>query len=60
MPAGIRSDIRLAETFATGKPIREYAAKSRDARAYAALAGTPVPAWMPAGQALQAMAAALD
>ncbi|HLA35752.1 MAG TPA: ParA family protein [Rhodocyclaceae bacterium] len=35
---GIRSDIRLAEAFAVGKPIRYYAPKCRGAEDYAILA----------------------
>ena len=35
---GIRSDIRLAEAFAAGKPIRYYAAKCRGAEDFALLA----------------------
>lgn len=34
---GIRNDIRLAESFASGKPIRYYAAKSRAAEDFAQL-----------------------
>jgi chromosome partitioning protein len=34
----IRSDIRLAEAMAAGKPIRAYAPKSRGAEDFAALA----------------------
>jgi chromosome partitioning protein len=34
---GIRNDIRLAESFAAGKPIRYYAAKSRAAEDFAQL-----------------------
>jgi chromosome partitioning protein len=33
----IRADIRLAESFAAGKPIREYAPKSRGAEDFQAL-----------------------
>jgi chromosome partitioning protein len=36
--SGIRNDIRLAEAFAAGKPIRHYASKSRGANDFAALA----------------------
>lgn len=35
--AGIRNDIRLAESFASGKPIRYYSAKSRAAEDFAQL-----------------------
>ena len=35
---GIRNDIRLAEAFAVGRPIRHYAPKSRGAQDFAALA----------------------
>ncbi|MGZ4991744.1 MAG: ParA family protein, partial [Methylobacter sp.] len=34
---GIRNDIRLAESFAVGKPIRYYAPKSRGAKDFAQL-----------------------
>lgn len=37
---GIRNDIRLAEAFAAGKPIRRYAASSRGAQDFAALAAS--------------------
>lgn len=37
---GIRSDIRLAEAFAVGKPVRFYAPKSRGAEDFAELAAT--------------------
>lgn len=36
--AGIRNDIKLAESFAAGLPIRHYAPSSRGAQDYAALA----------------------
>jgi chromosome partitioning protein len=36
--AGIRTDIRLAEAFAAGRPIRYYAPKSRGAKDFAMLA----------------------
>ena len=39
----IRSDIRLAEAFAAGKPIRQYAATSRGAQDFTALAATLSP-----------------
>jgi len=35
--AGIRNDIKLAESFAAGQPIRHYAPSSRGAQDYAAL-----------------------
>jgi chromosome partitioning protein len=35
---GIRNDIRLAEAFAAGKPIRDYAARCRGAHDFSALA----------------------
>jgi chromosome partitioning protein len=38
--AGIRSDIRLAEAFAAGKPVRYSAPKSRGAEDFAVLAKT--------------------
>ncbi len=41
--AGIRNDIRLAEAFGAGKPIRQYAPKCRGAEDFAALAATLVP-----------------
>lgn len=37
---GIRSDIRLAEAFAVGKPVRDYAPHSRGAQDFAALAAS--------------------
>jgi chromosome partitioning protein len=39
MLAGIRNDIRLSESFATGKPIRYYAPRSRAAEDFAQLGG---------------------
>lgn len=42
--AGIRSDIRLAEAFAAGKPVRHYAQKSRGAQDFAELAASLAPA----------------
>jgi chromosome partitioning protein len=36
--AGIRNDIKLAESFAAGLPARHYAPSSRGAQDYAALA----------------------
>ncbi len=41
--AGIRNDIRLAEAFGAGKPIRRYAPKCRGAEDFAALAATLAP-----------------
>lgn len=41
--AGIRNDIRLAESFGVGKPIRQYAPKCRGAEDFAALAATLAP-----------------
>ncbi|WPL12387.1 ParA family protein [Thiorhodovibrio litoralis] len=41
--AGIRSDIRLAEAFSVGKPVRSYAPKCRGAQDFANLAATLVP-----------------
>ncbi|MBK1719075.1 ParA family protein [Thiocystis violacea] len=41
--AGIRNDIRLAEAFGAGKPIRQYAPKCRGAEDFAALAATLAP-----------------
>ena len=40
---GIRTDIRLAESFAAGKPIRSYAPKSRGAEDFARLASIITP-----------------
>lgn len=37
---GIRTDIKLAEAFAVGKPVRDYAPKSRGAEDFAELAQT--------------------
>ncbi len=37
---GIRSDIRLAEAFAVGKPVRHYAPRSRGAQDFADLAAS--------------------
>lgn len=37
---GIRSDIRLAESFAAGKPVRHYAPHSRGAQDFAGLAAS--------------------
>ncbi len=42
--SGIRSDIRLAEAFAVGKPVRHYAPKSRGAQDFADLAANLAPA----------------
>lgn len=39
---GIRSDIRLAEAFAAGRPVRHYAPKCRGAEDFAALAASLV------------------
>ncbi|EEF22363.1 Sporulation initiation inhibitor protein soj, putative, partial [Ricinus communis] len=36
--SGIRNDIRLAEAFAAGRPVRHYAKKSRGANDFAVLA----------------------
>ncbi|MBK1720700.1 ParA family protein [Thiocystis violacea] len=41
--AGIRNDIRLAEAFGVGKPIRSYAPKCRGAQDFARLAATLAP-----------------
>jgi len=41
--SGIRSDIRLAEAFAAGKPVRHYAPKSRGAQDFAELAASLAP-----------------
>jgi chromosome partitioning protein len=38
--SGIRSDIRLAEAFGAGKPVRNYAPKSRGAEDFAELAAS--------------------
>ena len=38
MLPGIRSDIKLAEAFAVGKPVRAYAPGSRGAQDFAELA----------------------
>lgn len=40
---GIRSDIRLAEAFAAGKPVRYYASRSRGAQDFADLAESLAP-----------------
>lgn len=40
---GIRSDIRLAEAFAAGKPVRYYASSSRGAQDFADLAASLTP-----------------
>lgn len=42
--SGIRCDIRLAEAFAAGKPVRHYAPNSRGAQDFADLAASMVPA----------------
>lgn len=41
--SGIRNDIKLAESFGAGKPIRYYAATSRGAQDFAALAASLAP-----------------
>ena len=41
--SGIRNDIRLAEAFAAGKPVRHYSPKSRGALDFAALAASLAP-----------------
>ncbi|NEV64517.1 AAA family ATPase [Thiorhodococcus minor] len=41
--AAIRSDIRVAEAFGVGKPVRRYAPKCRGARDFASLAATLAP-----------------
>jgi len=41
--AGIRNDIRLAESFAAGKPVRYFAPKSRGAQDFAELASSLAP-----------------
>jgi chromosome partitioning protein len=41
--AGIRNDIRLAEAFAAGKPVRHYSPRSRGAQDFADLAASLVP-----------------
>jgi chromosome partitioning protein len=41
--AGIRNDIKLAESFAAGKPVRHYAPRCRGAEDFAALAATLAP-----------------
>jgi chromosome partitioning protein len=38
--AGIRNDIRLAEAFSAGKPVRHYAPRSRGAQDFAELAAS--------------------
>ena len=43
--AGIRTDIKLAESFGAGQPIRVYAPKSRAAEDFAALGRTLVGVW---------------
>ena len=42
--SGIRSDIRLAEAFAVGKPVRHYAPSCRGAQDFADLAASLAPA----------------
>lgn len=42
---GIRNDIRLAESFAAGKPVRYYAPRSRAAEDYAAVADAVSARW---------------
>jgi chromosome partitioning protein len=42
---GIRTDIRVAEAFAAGKPVREHAPKSRAAADYAAVAAAVESLW---------------
>jgi chromosome partitioning protein len=41
--AGIRNDIRLAEAFAAGKPVRHYSPRSRGAQDFADLAASLAP-----------------
>lgn len=41
--SGIRNDIRLAEAFAAGKPVRHYAPKCRGAQDFAELAASLAP-----------------
>ena len=43
MLPGIRSDIRLAEAFAVGKPVRHYAPQTRGAQDFAELAASLAP-----------------
>jgi chromosome partitioning protein len=45
MLAGVRNDIRIAESFAAGKPVRYYAAKSRGAEDYGAVAEGVLERW---------------
>ena len=46
---GIRTDIRLAEAFAAGRPINRYAPRSRGAMDYHLLADDLLLQWSPAG-----------
>lgn len=52
--AGIRSDIRLAEAFAAGKPVRQYAPSCRGAEDFAALAQHLLPLCAPIAREPQA------
>jgi chromosome partitioning protein len=45
MLPGVRNDIRLAESFAAGKPIRYFAPKSRAAEDYRAVAESVILRW---------------
>lgn len=45
MFAGIRSDIRLAESFSAGQPVRSYAPKSRAAQDYRTTADVVLARW---------------
>jgi chromosome partitioning protein len=45
MLSGIRNDIRVAESFAAGKPVRYYAAKSRAAEDYLAVTASLLERW---------------
>jgi chromosome partitioning protein len=45
MLPGIRNDIRIAESFAIGKPVRYYAPKSRAAEDYQAVSETLLERW---------------
>ena len=46
MLEGVRNDIRVAESFAAGKPVRYYAPKSRAAKDYAAVAASVLARWI--------------
>jgi chromosome partitioning protein len=45
MLSGIRNDIRIAESFAAGKPVRYYAPKSRAAEDYQSVTEAVLSRW---------------